>query len=827
MLDRIRPRVRTKAVGVVLAGSACLAGEPPCEPRWSSAFSPGDLNGDVRTMVIWDDGAGPALYVGGSFTLAGGTLAQRVARWDGERWSAVGQGLGATQFDAVNALVVHNDGSGQTLFAGGAFLSSGGNETNFLAKWNGAEWVPLGPGVNNVVNALVVYNSGTGSALYAGGVFDSAGGAIAHGIARWDGQQWSALAEGIRGFERSVDSFAVFPPGPGGQLYVGGRFTLAGPVSVSNIARWTGSSWTGVGTGVTNSTGIPRVRAMLPTTIGGTGLLVGGDFTTAGGTTSPNFARWTGSQWVSMGGGVGLAGESVRTIAQHDEGNGPALYVGGSFSTASGSAAANLARWTGSAWAGVGAGADAPVQAMASFFPPSAPLRGGLFIGGAFSTVNGDAARGLARYRAAEWIPLGRGFNAAVRSLRVYDPTPFTNPSPRLFAGGEFTYVNTQRVDRIAVWDGTAWTAIPGGGVDGPVHALGLYNFIERNLVVGGQFDTIAGVPAANIARFNGASWSAMGSGINGPVYAVASVDGGSTPVVYVGGQFTAAGGVPASNIAAWNSVGWSALGPGTTGAVRALAAGIEGSSTVLYVGGEFLGAGAANTRHIAKWSGSAWSSVGGGVNGPVHALALANLGQGLAVHIGGDFTAVGNLSPIPARRTARWNFSQWERLAEGMDGLVSSLTVFDDGSGPTLYAGGAFSAAGISATHGIARWTGSTWLGVDGDGVAAGTLAQTAVHTILGDAGIGGAAPSLFLGGEFTAVDDVASGRIARLESCAAVCPGDANGDARVDFLDLNLVLSVFGSPVSPGSPGDLNADGIVDFLDLNEVLSFFGALC
>ncbi len=62
------------------------------------------------------------------------------------------------------------------------------------------------------------------------------------------------------------------------------------------------------------------------------------------------------------------------------------------------------------------------------------------------------------------------------------------------------------------------------------------------------------------------------------------------------------------------------------------------------------------------------------------------------------------------------------------------------------------------------------------------------------------------------------------------ASCPGDANGDRAVDFLDLNIILSSFGS--CAGEPpflsgGDLNGDKCVDFLDLNIVLSHFGQSC
>lgn len=56
--------------------------------------------------------------------------------------------------------------------------------------------------------------------------------------------------------------------------------------------------------------------------------------------------------------------------------------------------------------------------------------------------------------------------------------------------------------------------------------------------------------------------------------------------------------------------------------------------------------------------------------------------------------------------------------------------------------------------------------------------------------------------------------------------CPGDANADLRVDFLDLNHVLSDFGA-VAPGLIGDVDFDGDCDFTDLNTVLSSFGTTC
>lgn len=58
------------------------------------------------------------------------------------------------------------------------------------------------------------------------------------------------------------------------------------------------------------------------------------------------------------------------------------------------------------------------------------------------------------------------------------------------------------------------------------------------------------------------------------------------------------------------------------------------------------------------------------------------------------------------------------------------------------------------------------------------------------------------------------------------AMCAGDVTGDRRVDFGDLNIVLSRFGQ-VGAAVPGDLNRDGVVSFADLNLVLGGFGNGC
>jgi len=55
--------------------------------RWHPLGSGADRGGVAR-MTVFDDGTGPALYVGGDFKSIGGVEAYGVGRWDGQRWAA-------------------------------------------------------------------------------------------------------------------------------------------------------------------------------------------------------------------------------------------------------------------------------------------------------------------------------------------------------------------------------------------------------------------------------------------------------------------------------------------------------------------------------------------------------------------------------------------------------------------------------------------------------------------------------------------------------------------------------------------------------------------
>jgi hypothetical protein len=148
--------------------------------RWNgaswSALSAG-MNGAVRALAVGSDGT---LYAGGDFSSAGSCLSDdgcnSIARWNGTSWSALDTGMNST----VYTLAVGSDGA---LYAGGDFTSAGSCTSaagcNRIARWDGTSWSALGTGMNSTV-----YTLARGS-LWVGGSFNTVGDKVSSYIAQW------------------------------------------------------------------------------------------------------------------------------------------------------------------------------------------------------------------------------------------------------------------------------------------------------------------------------------------------------------------------------------------------------------------------------------------------------------------------------------------------------------------------------------------------------------------------------------------------------------------------------------------------------------------
>jgi len=163
--------------------------------------------------------------------------------------------------------------------------------------------------------------------MLADGGLTIAGGVLASRIAKWDGTAWSALGTGM---DDGVYALAI---DSAGNLYAGGYFTTAGGVSANRIAKWDGTAWSALGTGMNN-----YVNSLACDSAGN--LYAGGWFTTAGGVSANRIAKWDGTAWSALGTGMN---NYVSALAFDSAGN---LYAGGVFSTAGGVSAPYIALWT-------------------------------------------------------------------------------------------------------------------------------------------------------------------------------------------------------------------------------------------------------------------------------------------------------------------------------------------------------------------------------------------------------------------------------------------------------------------------------------------------
>lgn len=835
-----------------------------CEPKWvSDTFCRPGFNGTVYATIVWDDGTGPALYAGGSFSeVSCHTDIGSIARWDGTSWSPLISSNGTVGvIGEIYAFAIHDDGGGPALYAGGALNIAGFSSVGRIAKWDGSDWHPLtgsqgtgvasGTGSGPVrVDALASFDDGTGQALYVGGRFLRAGGKDVNCIAKWDGAEWSGFTTpegtGTGSTTHYVNALAVYDDGRGPALYAAGRFPTMSGVVVNNIAKWNGSEWSPVvdpdaeEEPSPESVGLTSIVDTLQVYTGPMdthpSLYVGGNFSaTRDGLLVNYLARWNGTEWSALTGpdATGLSGFSrrVRALAVFDDGSGdgPSLFAGGEFFTAGGVVANRIAKWNGSEWSALAdpgaAGVDFPIFTMAAFGDESGNGPA-LYVGGDMQTAGDIHAGRMARWNGTNWsgviAPTDQGLSGIVESVTIFDDG--SGRGPELYAGGRFRYAGDKVVNFIARWDGKEWWPLAGPSGVG------------------------------------------MGSRVN--ALAVYDDGSGSGPALYAGGPFLDAGGLPANRIARWNGEEWEPLisstgTNGMSGSVNVLKVHHDDSGSTLYAGGNFSTAGGVAVNRIAKWNGSEWSTLEGpaavGVSGEVRAIEFFNDGTGEALYAAGSFVTAGG---VTANRIAKWNGTEWSALdgpeSTGIEGFspqstfVNTLAAYDNNQKNILYIGGSFEFAGGLPTRHLAQWNGSTLLPFDVG--LANTNTVRAMRVL--DVGCGNG-PALYAGGSFIAVDGVLVNRIARWNGTEWSAIADTNGigvnSAVYDMATLGIsehnsipTLYVGGQFITAGGsttshfiakwqgcpdiapapcPGDITGNGTVGLDDFAILAANFGA--
>lgn len=404
----------------------------------------------VLDIANFDDGTGTALYVGGTFQNAGNVILSRIGRWDGTAWSPLGAGVSGTGSVSVEALLAHDDGSGEALYVGGVFQTAGGLLTTNVARWDGQAWSALGAGIGGPVFAFAEFDDGNGLALYAGGKFSTAGGQPAINVAKWNGQSWSAVAGGVAS-SSAVRALQVFDDGQGPRLFAAGGYSSSTFSGAPFVVRFDGVAWAATGTisGPNGST-VADLATFDDGQGGGPALYAAGDFDSAGGGDVGGLIRWNGATWTEPQGGKVFG--TVRSIATHDDGQGPALYVHGSFS-AEGAALIppGFGRWNGSSWSSMGAWFNNQILVLRSLDDGGAES---LFAGGFFSgSAPGDSMIARRVPAPVALFPLPGCSDApavlstAATSIRTGSALSLTLNAGQLDSGLGFFYVGIDGTD--------------------------------------------------------------------------------------------------------------------------------------------------------------------------------------------------------------------------------------------------------------------------------------------------------------------------------------------------------------------------------------------
>ena len=549
----------------------------------------------------------------------------------------------------VNTVI--SDGAGGW-YVGGVFSSVGGtprhNLVRILADNSVSPWDPAPDGFE--VDALLL----NGTTVYVGGDFNTIGGQTRPFLAALDVTTGLATAWNP-GASSNVRALAI----SGSTLYAGGGFQSIG----GQLRRYLAALDTGTGLATAwdpSPSNGAYVIALSDTTV-----YVGGDFNTIGGQTRPFLA--------ALGKVSGLASawspnpnNGVRAIVV----NAGTLYVGGTFFSIGGqsrNAIAEISTTTGLATAWNPNAAGISIVTVHSL----AVSGGTVFAGGDFTSIGGQARRGVAALSATTGLATAWNPNPGSTPLLVAGPVVKTLAiqGGNLFVGGAFTTIGAvtrNHIASIVVSSGVVTPWNPNANIS--VHALAASGGL---IYAGGRFTTIGGQIRSGLAALNAAgSATPWDPQPDAPVHAIAL----SGATVFAGGEFSFIGGALRNRIAALDAASGLATGwnPSVGGdEVDALL--VQGAT--VYAGGPFFLAALDATTGLA----TLWDQF---TNGNVNCLAVS----GATLYAGGsfDYVAGRQLNSLVALDTGSGLTKPWYPDPHGQ---VNALNT----SGATVYVGGTF----------------------------------------------------------------------------------------------------------------------------------------
>jgi len=726
---------------------------------------------DAGVKSIVADAANNRVYFGGDFTSANNITVNRIAYWNGSTFVAMGVGCNGT----VEAIAI--DSPNNRVYVGGSFTTANNVTVNRITYWNGSTFVAMGTGCVGAIYAIAV--DSINNRVYIGGWSNTANGVTINKIGFWNGSTFVALGTGC---DNSVYCIAL--DGVNNRVYISGDFTTANGVTVNRVAYWNGSTFVALGTGCNNP-----VRNVVVDP-GNSRVYIGGSFTTANGVTANRVAYWNGSTFVALGMGVpnGSGGTLVYSLLLDYSTN--RLYVSGSIQGLDDVQSNSICCWdvtqsSALPLASVSIGAGSTIHAF---------CRAGtdLYVGGWFNYLLGTRCNYIGKIDllTLECSSLGTGCDNGVMAISYS-----AEANPRLYIGGYFTTANGVSASRVAYWDFSTSTFVAmGTGCNGPVNAICASQYSLGNVFIGGLFSTADGVTVNRIALWNGSAFAAMGAGCDAAVYAI--TEDTSNGRMYVGGDFLTANSVTVNRIAYWNGSTFVALGTGCNAVVRAIA--MDVGNTSVLVGGEFTTAGGASRNRIARWDGSTFTAFGTGCSYTVHTICVPTPFTPGAFWIGGEFTTANG---VQAQYLTYWTgstFAAFVPLQSINGGIVYAICSADTG----LFVGGAFTAcSGFNVNNMLyfaktlnTPTAASVWKSVGAlppPPIVGANAPVSAVEFL---------SSRLYLGGEFTSVGGVAANRIAYWDGATFSALGTGCDSPVFSFAVEGSLLYVGGSFANAG---------------------------
>lgn len=334
----------------------------------------GGTNNSSHGLLTWDG----KLIDLGSFN----NPCNRVAAWNGATWECLGGGVGIV----ARAGTVWN---GNLVVVGDFWnVQQPCTNCNGVAMWDGTQWTNIGAGFNNDVLCVTVWNGD----LVVAGDFTMSNGVSCSRIAKWTGTVWEQIGPS-NAFNNDIRAITEFE----GELWIGGDFTnVGGCTACDRLVKWSGTDWIGGDSGVDIQGGVDNtVRVLYVNPYDGK-LYMGGHFIDLNldgvvNTDCKGVAVYDGSVWAPLGTGVN---DYVRAIHEYN-GN---IVVGGYFTSAGGSSANRIAKWNPVAqtWSAMGLGFNG--VGIDEYVKAATVWNGIFFAGGAYTVAESGSMNYIAQW---------------------------------------------------------------------------------------------------------------------------------------------------------------------------------------------------------------------------------------------------------------------------------------------------------------------------------------------------------------------------------------------------------------------------------------------